>query len=69
MNAYTLEHDDIDWLHEKTQNLIQPDEQFFCKTVTDKLARGWALLDARNYAFGRLMGFQAWRRFKNTWRV
>lgn len=52
--------DDVDWLSENTQDVVQEETNFFCKVVKDQLARGWALLDARHYALGKLIGVRSW---------
>lgn len=52
--------DDVLWLDQRYDDLREPDLVLFRRMVQESLARGWAVLDARNYAYGRLMGAKLW---------
>ena len=61
MKAHRLDNeqcgrDDLDWLSQRMINVTQEETQYFCRVLKDALARDWMLLDARNYALGRLIG-------------
>ena len=63
MNAHTLYNeeqgkDDLDWLSQRMTDVTQDEASYFCGVIKDALARDWMLLDARNYALGRLMGHE-----------
>ncbi|MDD5035116.1 MAG: hypothetical protein PHE55_10185 [Methylococcaceae bacterium] len=47
---------DLDWLAQRIQNVGSKEECYFCNTIREVLARGWELMDARNYALGKVMG-------------
>jgi hypothetical protein len=59
MNTVTID-EDLVWLHERHQSVSATDEQFYCRMVRNQMTLGWRLMDARNYAFGRMLGFQTW---------
>ncbi len=48
--------DDLDWLSQRMTEVTQEEANYFCGVLKDALSRDLMLLDARNYALGRLMG-------------
>ncbi len=48
--------DDLNWLSQRAKAVTDTQKLYFCDTVKDALARGWALVYARHYALGKLMG-------------
>jgi len=62
MNAANPDRDHLLWLHQKLPITALDEERFFCATVRDQLGRGWCLLDARYYAYGKVLGYQSWAR-------
>jgi len=55
--------DDLNWLAQKLAVVSQQEECYFCNTIREALARGWALMDARYYAIGKVMGIKQHRSF------
>jgi len=52
--------EDILWLGQRKGEFRAKDLALFRRMVREALERGWAELDARNYAYGRLLGAQLW---------
>ncbi len=48
--------DDLNWLSQRARAVTDNQKLYFCNTVKDALALGWALVYARHYALGKLMG-------------
>lgn len=60
MNTHALDsteqvREDLDWLAQRDMAVSPKEECHFCNTIRDELARGWMLMDARQYALGKLM--------------
>lgn len=52
--------DDLEWLAQRAVVATRKEECYFCNTIREMVARGWALMDARSYAIGKLMGTHSW---------
>jgi hypothetical protein len=52
--------EDVLWLDQRAKDVGETDLARFRNLVKESVARGWELLDARNYAYGRLMGSKLW---------
>ncbi len=62
MNAEIFDHekhlaiDHLNWLSQRVRTVTEKQELYFCNVVKDALTRGWALVYARHYALGKLIG-------------